>query len=172
MEARRIEPSKESGDSAWRRVADPVGIFGRQFFVDELAERLEAAYVPYSAGILESNRRGLVRIPLAFAGQNGLDACNQVGHLTALIASLREHEAQQRLPNDIAHRPEVGANALLPTAGVGDRVAAATANRRPNTNRLKRARCDTKLGIAGSILVAEPPVGMIQEQEVLALDVE
>ena len=93
MKARRIAPAKEGGDSAWRCVTDPVGIVGRQLFVDELAERLEAADVPRSAAILESDRRGLIGIILAFTCQDRLDAGNQVGHLAALVAGLGEHEA-------------------------------------------------------------------------------
>ena len=60
----------------------------------------------------------------------------------------------------------------LAAAGVGHRDRRSPLDGRPQPNRLERPGGEPERGVVGPVLVGQPRVGLVEEQQVLALDVE
>ena len=70
--------------------------------------------------------------------------------LRARVLAVHEREAQQPLAAELAQRPDVRADAVLPAAGVGHRCVAALASGREERDALEGAGGQAELRVVGS----------------------
>ncbi len=121
----------------------------------------------------ETDRRRRVRDVLGFAVECDLDARHEVGDLAALVAGLGEHEPKQPLADDVADRPEVGRTPSwrLPVSGTASPPPRRTGAQNPTELEGPGGQPELARSARGS-LVGQAACSAVEEQEVLALDVE
>ena len=103
-----------------------------------------------------------------------LDALADERQLVLRVVRVGEAELEQPEIDELARRPREDVDALEPSAGVGDQVAAASARRRPESHARERRRLHADRGppLGRALGLGEQPIGLVQPQQVLALDVE
>ena len=91
----------------------------------------------------------------------------------ASFASVKQNSQQPEV-DELAGRPREDVDPLEPPARVGDQVAATPARRRPEPDAGERRRLDAdrRPPLGRALRLCEQPVGLVEPQQVLALDVE
>ena len=159
--AGRGEPRPLLGAGAILAVGAAVGQH-----LDQVVERLDTLAVDRDPGVggLALGRGGLVQL--------GLDAVEDEAELARGVVGLGEQEPQQPLLHELAQRPEESGDALLAAPGVGQPLARALAYRGHDLHALEGGHGQAELRVLGPRLGVEATVGLVDEQQVLALDVE
>ena len=102
-----------------------------------------------------------------------LHAFANEGDLVALVVRVGEQELHQVVVDELARRPREDLDALMAAAGVGQQhVAGLPLGRCPEADAGERRGFDAERGPARGGLLVEQPVGLVEPQQVLALDVE
>ena len=169
---RRVEAAQEGVD---RALADGVArpaIPDRSFLgqpagqqVDQVAEGADLFAFDDGAAVVD-----LLRL---FAQARG----HVVDHdrvLLAVVFGVGEQEAQKLLGAELVEGPEERGDRVVAAADVGGGAARVALGRRPELDALKRCRLEAEVHVAielGGVL-PDRLVGSVEEEEVLALDVE
>jgi hypothetical protein len=173
---RGSQASQESIDTAGGRAAGhpvPAGVLLAEFVLDqpdELVKRAQWAAVGRGDTV---DRHGAVvahfhRVP----PQPGGDLADQHRVLGALVLAVREHEREQFLFAEVPQGPVERADGFVPRADVGGAGRVAGPWWREDLHVAEGGRRQAEQGVLLALFRGEPAVGVVEEQQVLALHAE
>ena len=167
MRARPVEAAQEGVDGAGADgpPAPLVGPVDVDLDLDELDQIVERAH-DLAVDVDRPVADGLG------VAQLGDDVVHDHRVLLAVVLGVGEQERQQLLPAELLDGPEEGRDVALPGGDVGAGVGVVADGRGEERHGLERPRGQAEVGVAGRLVVAQVDVGVVEEQQVLALDVE
>ena len=167
---RRAQPADERVHRARRRGPSRPVLAGALVLdavadeVDELAERRDRVAV--------DRPHAVVAETLAVALEPGGDVVDHHRVLLALVLGVGEQEGEELLLDELGDGPVVGVGAEGAGGDVGRHVRIVLAGRAVDGDRVERVGLESHAPVALTVLVGEADVGVVEEQQVLALHVE
>ena len=172
MRLRRVEAAQEGVD---RALADGVArpaVPDRSFLGQPAADQVDQ--VAEGADLFAFDDGAAVVDLLRLFAQARRHVVDHDRVLLAVVLGVGEQEAQELLGAELVEGPEERGDRVVAAADVGGGAARVALGRRPELDALKRRRLEAEVHVAielGGVL-PDRLVGSIEEEEVLALDVE
>ncbi len=138
--------------------------------VDQTLQRIDVD-ARVDARQTQGNVAAVGRLVLHLPFEEALHLADDEVKLARLVVRVGEEEAQHAVAAELAQGPVVGADALLPRARVRHHDVAFL-RRRPEADAGERSDRQVQGGVAAVLVRRQLGVGLVQPQQVLALDVE
>ena len=162
-----VQPAQEGVDGA-RADGPPgplIGAVGIDLELDQLDQIVEAAHdLAVDVDPTVAHRLGVAQPRRHVVDHHRV--------LLAVVLGIGEQERQQLVAAELLDGPEERGDVALAGGDVGAGVGVAAHRRGEAGDRAERPGRQPQPGVAGRLIVAQPRVGVVEEEQVLALDVE